>query len=307
MTRTILIPLDTSARAALAVEYATAIARATGGRLILYSVIRDEALRYHAESQLARATEHIQQAGIGVATRIERRAGVATAIVETAREERADLIAMTTSAWSDLDRWLRGSVADEVLRQAETPVLIVPAQASQTIVATRQGIGAGRQRALTLGPAWPQPGEQQLRILVTLDGSDLAVQALGPARVLAGALKAELLLLRVVEPPILRSSVGDDGATPAWAQEPLGEAEQYLKTVAATLPRGEGSPRTLAVVGDPPTAIADAARTHGAHLIAMATRGRGGLARQFLGSVATATLQQASVPILLVRPIAPSG
>jgi nucleotide-binding universal stress UspA family protein len=304
MMRTILIPFETSAKAGLAVEYASAIARATRGRLILYSVIPDEALRYHAESQLARAAEHIEQSGIGVTTRIEHRAEVATAIIDTALADGADLIAMATSAWSDLDRWLRGSVADEVLRQAEMPVLIVPAQASQTVLGTTQGIGTTRQRALTLGPAWPSPGEQQLRILVTLDGSDLAAQALGPARALAGAMKAELLLLRVVEPPALRPSGGDEGGMPAWAHEPLGEAEQYLETVAATIPSSEGSVRTLAIVGDPPAAIAEAARTHGAHLIAMATRGRGGLERQLLGSVATATLQQASVPMLLLRPTA---
>jgi nucleotide-binding universal stress UspA family protein len=38
---------------------------------------------------------------------------VATAIADTALADGADLIAMATSAWSDLDRWLRGSVADE--------------------------------------------------------------------------------------------------------------------------------------------------------------------------------------------------
>jgi nucleotide-binding universal stress UspA family protein len=115
------------------------------------------------------------------------------------------------------------------------------------------------------------------------------------------------LLLRVVEPPALRPSAGDDGATPAWAHEPLTEAEQYLETVAATIPSSKGSVRTLSIVSDPPAAIAEAARTHGAHLIATATNGRGGLARQPLSSVAVATLQQAIVPVLLLRPIAPSG
>jgi len=307
MIQTILVPFDTSAKAGLAVNYATSIARATGGRLILYSVIPDEALRHHAESQLARVARQIEQAGIAVTARIEYRAGVATAIVESARADGADLIAMPTSAWSDVDRWLRGSVADAVLRQAETPVLIVPAQAGPTVVVTRQAIGTRRRRALTLGPAWPRPGGPQPRILVTLDGSDVATQVLEPARALAGALKAELLLLHVVERPVLRPSVEEDGATPVWAQEPLTEAEQYLETVAASIPAGEGSVRTLAVVGNPPAAISEAARTHKAHLIAMVTRGRGGLERQLLGSDATATLQQASDPDLLVRAPAIAG
>jgi nucleotide-binding universal stress UspA family protein len=303
---TILIPFDASARTALAVQYATAIVSRIGGNLILYAVIPDEGVRNYAESQLARVAEEITHARVGVTTRVDCCKEVASAIVDTARANGADLIAMETSTSSDLHRWLEGSVTDEVLRQAETPVLIVPAQVGDTVIATRQGTAFEHQRAVTIGPAWPVGGDRPLRILVTLDGSDLARQALAPARALAGMLHAELLLLRVVERPFVRPSVGDEPGTPAWAREQLSEAEQYLDGVAATVPPGEASVMTLAVVGDPPAAIADTARTRGAHLIAMATRGRSGIARQLLGSVATATLQQATVPVLLVRPSAPT-
>jgi nucleotide-binding universal stress UspA family protein len=306
VTTTILIPFDASARTALAVQYATAIASRSGGNLILYAVIPDERLRNYAESQLTRVREEITHARVGVMTRVDSGKEVAFAIVDTAQANGADLIAMATSASSDLHRWLDGSVTDEVLRQAQTPVLIVPAQVGDTVIATRQGIGFERQRAVTIGAAWPAGRDQPLRILVTLDGSDLALQALAPARSLAGTLHAELLLLRVVERPFVRPSVGDDAGTPVWAREQLREAEEYLEGVAATDPPGEAMVRTLAVVGDPPAAIADTATTRGAHLIAMATRGRGGLARQLLGSVATATVQQASVPVLLVRSKAPT-
>ena len=129
------------------------------------------------------------------------------------------------------------------------------------------------------------------------------MRALDPALALAEALNAELVLLRVVEPPGWPPSGGDDSVTAAWAREPLREAQEYLDAVAATI-SAKRSVTTLAVAGDPPSAIAEAARTHGALLVAMATRGRGGIARHLLGSVATATIQQASVPILLVRPIA---
>jgi len=300
MIRTILVPFDTSTKAGIAVDYASVIARAAGGRMILYSIIPDEALRHHAEYQLARATESAAQAGVSVLTRIENREGVAEAIIESARADEADLIAMGTSAWSDLDRWLHGSVADEVLRRAEVPVLIVPPQAAETVLVTRQGVGSQRQRAHTYASGWPGADEQP-RILIALDGSDLAMRVLDPALALAEALKAELLLLRVVERPRWPPSGGDESATPAWAREPLREGQEYLDTLAATVST-ERSVTTLAVVGDPPSAIAEAARTHGAQLIAMATHGRAGIARHLLGSVATATLQQATVPMLLVRP-----
>jgi hypothetical protein len=48
--------------------------------------------------------------------------------------------------------------------------------------------------------------------------------------------------------------------------------------------------------------IALAAREHDADLIAMTTHGRGGLGRLVQGSIASATLERATVPLLLVRP-----
>ena len=48
--------------------------------------------------------------------------------------------------------------------------------------------------------------------------------------------------------------------------------------------------------------VARVAHEEGVDVVMMATHGRSGLARLVLGSVATATLQRADVPILLVRP-----
>src|ERR1051326_1192011 len=78
---TILIPFDASARTALAVQYATAIASRTGGNLILYAVIPDEGVRNYAESQLARVAEEITRARVGVTTRVDCGKEVASAIV----------------------------------------------------------------------------------------------------------------------------------------------------------------------------------------------------------------------------------
>ena len=64
-----------------------------------------------------------------------------------------------------------------------------------------------------------------------------------------------------------------------------------------------------AVAGSPSTAIAAVAHEEDADLIAMATHGRGGLGRLIMGSVADATLQETTVPVMLVRPSAarPTG
>jgi nucleotide-binding universal stress UspA family protein len=55
--------------------------------------------------------------------------------------------------------------------------------------------------------------------------------------------------------------------------------------------------------GDAAAEICAVAREVGASAIAMATHGRGGLARLLLGSVTTRTLQQSSVPVLIYRPV----
>jgi hypothetical protein len=81
-------------------------------------------------------------------------------------------------------------------------------------------------------------------------------------------------------------------------------ARRYLGRLAR-LRQAEGQDaRVKVVVGAPKTAIAQVARDQEIDLIAMATHGRGGLSRLVLGSVATATLQQACLPVLLVRPAA---
>jgi nucleotide-binding universal stress UspA family protein len=302
MTRTILVPFDSSPRAGLAVRYAEAIACAGGGQLLLYCAIPDEALRPYAEYQLARLAEQAGKAGVDVATRIECRADAAAAILDAVHDTAASLIAMTTDVVSDLDRWLRGSVSDQVLRHSSVPVLVVPLEVSRNVVQTTQGIGTRRGRAFLTARTWPRTA-RRLRILVPLDGSEYAANAIAPARALVGAAATELLLLRVVEEPPLRLKIAENGFLPKWARIQLTEAERYLKTAAEAVLPFDGSVATLAVVGDPPASIAAVAQTHHVDMIAMASHGRGGIDRRLMGSVATATLQQANVPVLIMRPV----
>jgi nucleotide-binding universal stress UspA family protein len=101
----------------------------------------------------------------------------ADVIYETAASRRANLIVMSTHGHGGLGRWLYGSFADGVLRHMPVPVLLVSAACTQS---------------------WAE--DLPLRVVVPLDGSDLAGEELGPARDLAVTLGGELLLLAVVEP-----------------------------------------------------------------------------------------------------------
>src|SRR5204863_2713891 len=161
-------------------------------------------------------------------------------------------------------RCVYGSVADQILRRADVPLLLIPA-ACET--------------------AWPI--DRALRILVPLDGSKFAREALDPANELADLLDGDLLLLQVAEPP-------DYGL----------HSEAYLKDVADRLRDMGKAVEVHTVLGHPTSMVASVARDQDVDLIVMSTHGRGGLARLVLGSVAGGTLQRASVPLLLVRPVA---
>jgi nucleotide-binding universal stress UspA family protein len=142
------------------------------------------------------------------------------------------------------------------------------------------------------------------RILVPLDGSPLAEQALLPASRIADRFDSSLLLLRVVTPD--RPLPGFSPVTLRPAAEPVGgthpplvaEAEAYLSGLRLPVPCLRVQTQVLA--GAPPELIIATATESGADLIVMSTHGRDGLLRLLYGSVAEAVLRGATVPVLLV-------
>lgn len=126
------------------------------------------------------------------------------------------------------------------------------------------------------------------KILVPLDGSRLAEQALPYARLLAGAYGAAVTLLRVSDP---------DARLPFSASQ---SASDYLNYTAASLQ--PLSVESVEKIGKPAEVIVDSALADSDCLIAMATHGVTGPRRWFLGSVASKVVQSAANPILLIRP-----
>lgn len=141
------------------------------------------------------------------------------------------------------------------------------------------------------------------KILVPLDGSDLAESALEQVCPLAKCAHAEIVLLRVVSVPVgsymlvTEPRLIEDAARGAEA-----DALEYLKGVAARL-RTDGFKVSFEVgTGVIDETIQEFATSVHADLIAMSTHGRGGLARLVIGSVADQLVRNSKVPILLVRP-----
>jgi nucleotide-binding universal stress UspA family protein len=141
------------------------------------------------------------------------------------------------------------------------------------------------------------------RILVPLDGSPLAEQALGCAITLARALPAEIVLLRAVSIPpdteVVLNSVGLEVAT--LREQVEEEASSYLREVASELEDAHLVVQQVVRHGPPSETIVDYAAEPDIRQIVMTTHGRTGISRWTHGSVAERVLQAASVPVLMVR------
>ena len=135
------------------------------------------------------------------------------------------------------------------------------------------------------------------KLLVPLDGSGLAEQALAKALDVAEGGQPTLLLLRAAEASTW------PGVDPTEEQiRVVHEAEEYLNAVQARLAsKGIRKVETSVWYGPPASAIVEAARVSHADLIVMTTHGRSGLGRLILGSVAEAVLRGTSTPIMLLR------
>jgi nucleotide-binding universal stress UspA family protein len=138
------------------------------------------------------------------------------------------------------------------------------------------------------------------RVLVPLDGSALAEQALPYAVAQAERFRSELILLRAV-----RSSLIGNGLSLAelgWVQEHACEwARDYLESIATQV-RTRGIPVRLVVSRDPAhEAITQYAETNDVDLIVICSRGESGPSRWLMGSVADRVVRGATTPVLLVR------
>ena len=135
-------------------------------------------------------------------------------------------------------------------------------------------------------------------ILVPLDGSALAEQALTVAATLAGRMHAGLHLVHVHAPPVA-DEFAQYGAASQAARE---SAERYMLETADRLRAAHGGTVSATVLdGRPASAIATHSAATGADLIVMSSHGRTGASRFWLGSVADALIRSASIPVLVVR------
>ena len=298
--RSILLPLDGSPFAEQALPWATAIARKARARLRLALVHQvphpfppDESSRrlYTRVELMLRKSQREYLRGVAGRIKAEGPLQVVTAALEGApapsigayvSEVGVDMVVLTTHGRGGLERAWLGSVADQLVRSLEVPVLLIrPTEGSA-------------------------PAPRLEEILVPLDGSRRAEAALPAAMAMATLFGARLALIQGVEPAAMM--VNAPMSFPAPFDEELtalrrSEAKDYLDDIAERL-SGEGVATTASAVlcAGPFEAIQAAAKAPGIGMIALATHGRGGLRRMVLGSVADKLVRAGELPVLVTRP-----
>jgi nucleotide-binding universal stress UspA family protein len=138
------------------------------------------------------------------------------------------------------------------------------------------------------------------KILIPLDGSNLAEASLSVARTIGSVFDSEITLITV-------ASVGvhDTRPDPVFSGglgfKEEGEYKLYLEHIASNLSNNGISAKTMVVDGPVVEAIGNRVG-NGQDLIIMSTNGRSGIKRLMMGSVASRVVQTSSTPILLLKP-----
>lgn len=139
------------------------------------------------------------------------------------------------------------------------------------------------------------------KILIPLDGSELAKSALTHAEKLAKTFDSEIILFQVV--PFMPIYGSPELVTPLIVDEKQKEAtEIYLQGLTEELRQKGFKASAKAKTGQQVAVeIIDFAKENGVDLIVMSTHGRSGISRWVLGSIALKVLTRAETPILLLR------
>jgi nucleotide-binding universal stress UspA family protein len=227
--------------------------------------------RKEATSYLEDCVRRLQ--GFDLETRLDARCGrPADQIVRAAQDHDVDLILMATHGRDGIERWRLGSVADEVVREAQCPALLI-----------------GPNVKASLSPY------QLRRILVPLDGSRRAGCAATVATCIAQRADASLDLVQVA-PFVAPTSV--------WGYAMDARLEQrksigpYLEELTRNVP--DGVPvNTEVLFGE--TSEQLIAYAHRTELVVLVSHTRSGLLRTVLGSVADRLLH-GPVPVLVLKP-----
>jgi len=288
MWEKILVPLDGSNLAELALAYAEELSGAFGSELVLLYVSEPKESQYRHMHRL-----YMEEVAKKVGERLKKRARVkavvlrgepAEQIISYAEKNKVGVIIMASHGRSGIMAWATGSVASKVLEAAKVSVLLIRAG--------KPPKKASRKKLLE-------------RILLPLDGSKLGEAAVPYVKELREKLGAELILFCVVEAGQHIHTVG--GLDYILYPEPemelfKAEARGYLERLYRRLKGGKGAVQVELGVGDDVAGeIIRFAKKAKASLIAISSHGHSGIEKWVFGSVASKIIHASKIPVLLVR------
>jgi len=283
--RHILCPIDWSEHAALALKYAAAGARAFGARLTVLHAETFELPRYFERSEVDRLAGELRRARAGaqdaLAERVSRILDGAVeaprfrvverhpveAILEEIEAQGVDLVVLGTRGAGGLQRFLLGSVAENVLRHATVPVFTVRQKEHDFIDVSAPG-------------SVPQIG----RVLCPVNGTAVAAAALRAAASVADRFGSVLEILGVREDGEELPDLG------GWVSQVLGASQE-----AELVTRG----------GEAAEEILAEAEARRADLLVVGGAHRAALHSVFFGSTTEAVVRHAPAPVLVVPGVRP--
>jgi nucleotide-binding universal stress UspA family protein len=238
----------------------------------------EKMLREACNEGLARAASRVRDCGVRVSQYLDQ-GRAAQQIVARADASGADLILLGTRGHTGFKRLLLGSVAEEVVRIADQPVL-------------------------TVHPGDDRPIEPVRQLLLPTDFSPAADQALGAATLLlAGSADAQIILVHTFH---IASTVVPLGGFGGGASSLLvSNAHQLAMKAAepsAEALRAKGfSVEVVVERGDPTEVVTELAAERDVDVIVMGTRGHSKLRLVFMGSTTERIVEHAPCPVLTVH------
>jgi nucleotide-binding universal stress UspA family protein len=284
----ILMPLDGSARAEEAILLARQLGEESRAQVFLLYVDATRAETTPAPD-VARRLEAIatELRHAGHEAHVLTLSGqIPTTIAATAEVHGIDLIVLAPEMRGALATLRHPSVTAGMLARTATPLLVAPSHQEGATVPP-----------LASNADW---------VIVPLDGSALAEQALPLAVRLAESYQRGLLLARVN--PTIQAAMGGIGVAPMrddLAAALLRETQTYMHDVKRRILQSCQAPVEWVVLsGAPATELLLFVETKPGSVVVMSTHGRSGLARFMMGSVALELARKAVIPTFIVPAVA---
>lgn len=283
MIERIVVPLDGSMTAEAILPQVRRVLYRKDSEIILVRAVDPPVIEnaiMMAEETLASAREYIlakverlQERGVRV-RHIVRFGSPLGVILDAVESEKATMIGLATHGVTGLKRLLFGSVAESLIRMSPVPVLLVRPFWSYDLAP----VGSPELRPIR-------------KLLLPVDGTGRAREALPGILEFAGVFDTQVVLLRIVAGADRRAVEASE----------LARAEQELEELAKLIEKQGIQTLRLMGAGDPAERILKTVDEQDVDVIAMATHGRSGVSRLMEGSITEEVLRKAKVPILVTR------